>query len=169
MFCHGDVTTLEGASLNAALSVRDGVHAATAANSYAGSGAQTARLEARLSELQNELVTSQSNAQKELERLERENRELRKELILKRSTAKARQMRRSLIDMYSEVLDELSDYYETGYDFVDHLPRVVVVGDQSSGKTSVLEMIAQARIFPRYVPFPFSLVHVRFSTQVIYV
>ncbi|KAK7501859.1 hypothetical protein BaRGS_00006945 [Batillaria attramentaria] len=103
----------------------------------------------RLEQVQDEMMQIQLRYQKEIERLEKDNRELRKQLILREQrTGKRRVMKKSLIDMYSEVLDELA-HFDSSYNTQDNLPRVVVIGDQSSGKTSVLEMIAQARIFPR--------------------
>lgn len=103
----------------------------------------------RLEQVQDEMIQIQIRYQKEIDRLIKENKDLRKSLMLKEpKSGRKRTMRKSLIDMYSDVLDEL-ERYDSSYNTQDNLPRVVVVGDQSSGKTSVLEMIVQARIFPR--------------------
>ena len=75
--------------------------------------------------VQEELMKSQIKYQKEIEKLEKENRELRKQLMLKAGQAlKVTSIKKSLIDMYSEVLDELSGY-DSSYNTADQLPRSV--------------------------------------------
>jgi optic atrophy protein 1 len=93
--------------------------------------------------------------QKELEKYEKDNKELKKQLLLQREQLRGGKVRKikvgkillspflylnkifrlvfflkwlkkSLIDMYSEVLDELSDY-DSAYNFQDNLPRVILI------------------------------------------
>lgn len=59
----------------------------------------------RLNHIQDEMMQTQIKYQRELERLEKENKELRKQNILLKQGKKpsTRKIKRSLIDMYSEV------------------------------------------------------------------
>lgn len=71
--------------------------------------------------------------------MEKEKEDLKRQILIlkgdKRNQARLndKKLNKSLIDLYSEVLDELHDY-DSPYDVQDMLPRVVVVGDQSAGK-----------------------------------
>ena len=69
----------------------------------------------KVARLQSEVMDISAKFQKEIERLESENKELRRQIILKeQKNAGGSKMKKSLIDMYSEVLDELT-IYDSGY------------------------------------------------------
>eukprot|EP00053_Salpingoeca_punica_P018575 m.182669 g.182669 ORF g.182669 m.182669 type:complete len:956 (-) comp17462_c0_seq2:449-3316(-) len=88
-----------------------------------------------------------SKLQEEIDRLSEENQELRRVMIVD-ELRNVKQGPRRAIDIFSDILD-LRSRHDSAFQAHDHLPRVVVVGDQSSGKTSVLEVIVRARVFPR--------------------
>jgi optic atrophy protein 1 len=111
---------------------------------------------AALSQTRDRLLHSEiRELQVKLAQLEKENHELRQLLKASGDGSRAALLGRqkSLIEMYTDVLNLLTEFdaklSRKDGKFVNTLPQVVVVGDQSAGKTSVLEMVANARIFPR--------------------
>ena len=69
----------------------------------------------KIARLQSEVLDISAKFQKEVDRLENENKELRRQIILKeQKNSGGSKMKKSLIDMYSEVLDELT-IYDSGY------------------------------------------------------
>lgn len=66
----------------------------------------------RLNTIQEEMIQTQIKYQRELERLEKENKELRKQNLLLKQGRKPnnRKIKRSLIDMYSEVRNISEDF-----------------------------------------------------------
>jgi hypothetical protein len=95
--------------------------------------------------------------QAKLAQLEKENHELRQLLKASGDDSRAALLgkQKSLIEMYTDVLNLLTEFdaklSRKDGKFINTVPQVVVVGDQSAGKTSVLEMVANARIFPRWI------------------
>eukprot|EP00051_Salpingoeca_urceolata_P031731 m.12712 g.12712 ORF g.12712 m.12712 type:complete len:998 (-) comp4343_c0_seq1:112-3105(-) len=113
--------------------------------------ARVAHLEQQLEETEErrhvELLQERSRLQAEIDKLIEENKDLRRTMLLD-DMKNTRERPRRPIDIFSDILD-LRAKIDPQFAAQDRLPRVVVVGDQSAGKTSVLEVIVRARIFPR--------------------
>eukprot|EP01147_Barroeca_monosierra_P005650 gene5650-8955_t len=112
---------------------------------------QLADLQERLNnandEAQQQLAAERAHLQKVIDQLKKENEELNRLQILRTQKGVTARQKRA-IDLFSEIL-ELRSQLDSAFDVKERLPRVVVVGDQSAGKTSVLEVLVRARIFPR--------------------
>eukprot|EP00730_Choanoeca_flexa_P018456 TRINITY_DN8975_c0_g1_i3.p1 TRINITY_DN8975_c0_g1~~TRINITY_DN8975_c0_g1_i3.p1 ORF type:complete len:948 (+),score=268.23 TRINITY_DN8975_c0_g1_i3:156-2999(+) len=94
-----------------------------------------------------ELLEERARLQQEIDVLKLENEELHRVNIINAAKTKPDKAKRA-IDLFSDILD-LRSKVDRSFAAQERLPRVVVVGDQSAGKTSVLEVLVRARIFPR--------------------
>lgn len=107
----------------------------------------------QIRELQDAASAQEVRHHKKVEKLDTEVDDLHARLASAQNQVKSTQKTnapKSLVELYSTVLDELEHAKAVCPNIQSpDLPRVVVVGDQSSGKTSVLEAVARARIFPR--------------------
>jgi len=74
-----------------------------AKNNGGTAAAPSENLTTRLERMQDELMQNQLKYQKQVDRLEKENRELRRQLLLRKTGVPPKKVKKSLIDMYSEV------------------------------------------------------------------
>lgn len=103
--------------------------------------------DAQIEKHHQELVELQEQLQAEIDALNEDNKSLRRRLVLD-TAGNPDTKKKTAAEMYADIL-AMRESADAAFHSADHLPRVVVLGDQSSGKTSVLEMVAQARLFPR--------------------
>eukprot|EP00055_Hartaetosiga_balthica_P016779 m.107749 g.107749 ORF g.107749 m.107749 type:complete len:963 (+) comp9180_c0_seq1:308-3196(+) len=97
---------------------------------------------------QRKLIAERERLQDIIDRLTTENEEINRLHIIRSQKSAAQDTDKRAIDIFSDILS-LRSLADSSFNANEHLPRVVVVGDQSAGKTSVLEMLVRARIFPR--------------------